>query len=194
MTKSTLILLVLLVGLVGVYQFVLKDKPVNLTNAPASNMPTPEPETALVGADKDSIAKVIWQFSANEYGELEQFEPGQWRFVRPATVQVDAAKADEYITTVTSLSGTPKIPLTDNFKLEDVGLAQGYGTVVVERRDGNKEVIRVGGNVPGDSQAYVHKEGTDFVTLVYSYMLTELKKMPTDLEPSASASPGSSPS
>lgn len=192
MGKSSVVLLVILAGLLGVYQFYLKDKPFNVTNSQDTAMPSIEPAIDLVDAEKDAISKLSWQFSANEYGEMEQFETGKWRMVRPSTVQIDMTKADNLASSVIALNGTPRIQLSESFKLDSVGLASGYGTVTVERKDGVKEVLRFGNTAIGDSQVYVHKEGTDFATLVYSYQVTELKKQPTDLEPDPSASPAGS--
>jgi hypothetical protein len=184
MNRSTIVLLIILAVLGGSYFFYFKDNEVNYSNS--SSIASPSPEQDLTEIALDQIKTISWSQESNS-GEIRQFESGQWEFVTPVTLKLDNDKAVSLAQSVDSLSGTPRINISE-LSLKDAGLENPYATIKVTS-DGRDETILVGSTSIDESSRYVHRQGSDFIVLVYTYKLDMILMSPSELVPDPSPSP-----
>jgi hypothetical protein len=185
MFKSTIVLALLALGLWGVYNFYLKENEINVTN----DEPRPSAFMAidLVNLELTMIDRVEWVLDGIE--SLEVKKNGEnWELSRPGGMELDQTKVQNFVESVSSLSGQTSIPLTE-LSLNDAGLASPKLKMVVSGSEGQREVLLFGDLTVGESTRYLHKEGTDYITVIYDYLYQDLAIRPADLGPNPSPSP-----
>lgn len=181
-------MLTLLAILGGSYWFYFKDNEVNYTNDQISATPGPDLDITEISIDK---MKTIEWSQGTVSAQIRQFETGKWEFVQPLTLQIDNDKAQMLAESLDSLGGTPKIS-TSELSLKDAGFENPYAKITVKRDDGPEEVILVGTTSLDGASRYVHRQGSDFMVLVYTYKLDSLLSAPNELIPDPTPQPSSS--
>jgi hypothetical protein len=178
----------LVVGLWGIYNFYLKENEINVTN----DEPRPSAFAAigLVNVELAKIDRVEWVLDGIESLEVKR-NGENWELSRPGGMQLEQTKVQNFVESVSSLSGQASIPLSE-LSLNDAGLASPKLKMVVFGSEGQKEVLLFGDLTVGESTRYVHKEGTDYITVIYDYVYQDLAIRPADLGPDPSPSPQAS--
>lgn len=188
MFRSTIILMFLALGLWGIYNFYLKDNEINVTN----DEPRPSAFTAidLVNVELAKIDRVEWVLDGIESLEVKR-NGENWELSRPGGMELEQAKVQNFVESISSLSGQASIPLSE-LSLNDAGLSSPKLKMVIFGSEGQKEVLLFGDLTVGESTRYVHKEGTDYITVIYDYVYQDLAIRPADLGPDPSPSPQAS--
>jgi hypothetical protein len=188
MVRSTVILVFLALGLWGVYNFYLKGNEINVTND--EPRPSAFRPIDLVNIELAKIDRVEWILDGIESMEIKK-NGESWELSRPGGMELGQAKVQNFVESISALSGRASMPLSE-LSLKDAGLSNPKLKIVVFGSEGEKEVLLFGDLTIGESTRYVHKEGTDYITLVYDYVYNDLAVRPADLRPDSSPSPQSS--
>lgn len=184
---SSSFILLLLCGVLGaVYWFGFKDKTPAPTTEPA---PTRE-QIEITNFDTSQVQEVSWEAGSTK-GTVQRVSDSEWKLINPP-IAVDQEKAQSLATTASKISGENKYSFGELSK-KDAGFDFPTSVVTIKTKDGKSERIIVGKKTIDESYYYVTKDGLDYSTLVYTYLIDDLSQDPYSLGPSPSTSPVGSP-
>jgi hypothetical protein len=146
---STLVYIVLLLVLVGVYIYL------NNREEPADIELTAEPTTEiayLFEADEGTPASIRIESKAGEAVEVTRGEGGAWVLVEPAEASADQAAAEAAASQLTAMRIVNTVPDVDT---AIVGLDEPDYVLTVEFTEGGERTVDIGVITPTESGYYV---------------------------------------
>ena len=158
--KSTLALLVILIGVVAYIYFVDSKKPVNDTEAK---------EKAFTGVTADDIEELQIKSGEGETSRLQKVD-GKWQLVEPVKVEADNTEASNIASSLATID-IQRVVDENASNLKEYGLDPPRVDVAF-RAKGKKDLQRIliGEKTPTGGDVYAQVQGSKRVFLVNSFL------------------------
>jgi hypothetical protein len=158
--KSTLALLVILIGVVAYIYFVDSKKPVNDTEAK---------EKAFTGVTADDIEELQIKSGEGESSRLQKVD-GKWQLVEPVKVEADNTEASNIASSLATID-IQRVVDENASNLKEYGLDPPRVDVAF-RAKGKKDLQRIliGEKTPTGGDVYAQVQGSKRVFLVNSFL------------------------
>lgn len=186
MRRSTLVFLLLLLGMAGLYYYLnTREKPADITVTPG-----PESQTSYLFTAEDGLPKSIRiEAKTGEKVEVGRDADQAWTLIQPVEAKADQAASEAAATQVTTLRILDKVPDVDP---EIVGLTDPEYTLTVGFTNDVERKAEIGVITPTESGYYVRNEAGEIVIVSKSSVdsLLELLTNPPYVEtPTPSPTP-----
>ena len=160
MKRSTWILLVIFLALVGLF-FYLNQKE-GTTSENGELTPTVAPVEYLITESDGVPTSIDIQSDTGEQVNISRSEAGEWVVNQPIEAEADQGSAEAAASQLTSL----RIVSKPEVALADVGLVQPSYIVTVGLTGGTMKTVRIGDLTPTDSGYYTTVNDSDEVLIV----------------------------
>jgi hypothetical protein len=159
MKRSTWIVLVIFLALVGLMYYLSQNKPVENEEADT----TPVAPVEFLFTDTDGLPTSIdIQSAAGEQVSINRNEAGVWVLKQPIEAEADQGSAEAAATQLTSL----RIVSRPEVAPVDAGLDQPSYIITVELTGGTVKTVRIGDITPTESGYYTSVEDNGDVLIV----------------------------
>ena len=172
MKRSTWIVLVIFLALVGLLFYLKQNKPAASEEAEA----TPAPPVEYLFNENDGLPTHIEIMSnIGDQVSIERNDAGEWVLIQPIETEANQGSAEAAASQLTSLRIVSKPEVAP----VDAGLVQPSYTMKVELTGGTVKTVRIGDLTPTESGYYTSVDGSDSVLIVSKTGLDALLTMVT---------------
>lgn len=159
MKKSTWIVLVVFLALVGLMVYLNQKDP--SPEASADTTPTVPPEYLLSETDGTPVSIEITSQDGNAV-RLARSETGLWAIEKPFKAEADQASAEAAASQLSSL----KIISKPNVAVTDVGLVSPVYSLLIQFADGGEKTFLIGDATPTGSGYYAQIAGIEDIIII----------------------------
>ena len=158
MKRSTWIVLIIFLALVGLLVYLNQKEPVSTEE----EIPTVEPVEYLLTAADGLPTSIDIKSEAGEQVTLARNEAGEWVLKQPIETEANQGSVEAAVTQLTSL----RIVSRPEVAPADAGLVQPSYTVTVELTSGTMITVRIGDLTPTQSGYYTNVDESTDVLIV----------------------------
>ena len=160
MKRSTLVVLVIFLALVGLILYLNQKEP----GTAEAETATPATPVEFLFSDSDGLPTSIdiTGKAGEQQTVLVRNEAGVWVLTKPVESEADQASAEEAASQVTSL----RIEARPEVAPDAVGLVQPAYTLTVETTSGTKKIVRIGDLSPTGIGYYASVDGSDKTLII----------------------------